>query len=186
MAKAKSPKQILDGLVKECRNSYARWDRLYYMGGSDPFGTDGENLELVRNHIIYYKREIAELCEQNGFDIPDLPETPPEVDRNYMARADKIRENAKKALAIYKQDPNYQRLCKESETLTEKQKKESSITAVIRYAKGLENAIENDDLVTMRRHERPVHYQERFKDCIKRVAEIKAEEPKENEQISWF
>ena len=186
MAKAKSPKQILDGLVKECRNSYARWDRLYHFGGSDPFWSDGVNLNLVRNHIIHYKRNIEELCTLNGLDMPSLPETPPEVDQNYMARADKIRENAKKALLIYQQDPNYQRLLQEVKTLTEKQKEKTCITAVIRYAKGLENAIENDDLVTMRRHERPVRYQESFKDCIKKVTEIKAEEPKENEQISWF
>lgn len=186
MAKEKTPEQKLNELITECRNSYARWDRLYHIGGSDPLWTDGVNLNLVRNHVIYYKREIAELCEQNGFDIPDLPETPPEVDQNYMARPDKIRENAKKALLLYQQDQNYQRLCKEVKTLTEKQKEKTCITAVIRYAKGLEQAIENDDLVTMRRHERPVRYQESFKDCIKRVAEIKAEEPKENEQISWF
>lgn len=186
MTKTKSPKQILSELVKECRNSYARWDRLYYMGGSDPFATDGENLRLVRNHILYYKREIAELCEQNEFDILDLPETPPEVDQNYMARADTIRENAKKALTIYKQDPNYHTLLQQVNTLDEKQKEKTSIVAVIRYAKGLEQAITDDDLINMRRSSYPESYLKAFQECVERVAEIKAEEPKENKQISWF
>ena len=36
-------------------NEYAQWDELFTKGGSDPFWTDGSNLNLVRNHIIYYK-----------------------------------------------------------------------------------------------------------------------------------
>lgn len=44
-------------------------------------------MNLLRNHIIYAKRRITELCEENGIAIPEtfyLP-TPPEVDDDYMA-----------------------------------------------------------------------------------------------------
>ncbi len=40
-------------------NEYARWDELFTKGGSDPFWTDGVNLELTRNHILYYKAQLA-------------------------------------------------------------------------------------------------------------------------------
>lgn len=56
-------------------------------------------MNLIRNHIISYKLEIAEYCEAIGTELPPeyyLP-TPPEVDDNYQAiksgkRAEKIKQ----------------------------------------------------------------------------------------------
>jgi len=69
--------------------------------------------------------------------------------------------------------------------LNKRQIEQTSINYVIGYCKGLEQAIENDDLVTMRRHESYQRYIESFSDCRKRVEEILEEEPKEG-QISLF
>ena len=44
--------------LEELEKAYAQWQRLYENGGSDPFWPDGVNLNLVRNHIIYYKGQI--------------------------------------------------------------------------------------------------------------------------------
>lgn len=41
-------------------NSFARWDELFTNSGSDPFWTDGVSLNIVRNHIIYYKKQLSE------------------------------------------------------------------------------------------------------------------------------
>lgn len=44
-------------------------------------------MNLTRNHILSHKREIREICEENGMNLPEeyyLP-TPPEVDNDYMA-----------------------------------------------------------------------------------------------------
>jgi hypothetical protein len=44
-------------------------------------------MNLVRNHIIYAKSVIAEVCSEIGLSPPVeyyIP-TPPEVDNNYMA-----------------------------------------------------------------------------------------------------
>lgn len=44
-------------------------------------------MNLTRNHIIYYKVKIAELCEKNKLPLPEeyfLP-LPPEADKSYMA-----------------------------------------------------------------------------------------------------
>ena len=43
----------------ELEKSYAQWDEVFTKGGSDPFWTDGVNLELTRNHILYYKEQLA-------------------------------------------------------------------------------------------------------------------------------
>ena len=85
--KKKTPEQELAEHRKEIVERIERWKHLSDYGGSDPFWTDGANMELVRNHIIYYKRKISELCEENGLPLPEeyyLP-LPPAVDRNYMA-----------------------------------------------------------------------------------------------------
>lgn len=76
-----------------------QWNYILENGCNDPFWPDGTNLNLTRNHIISYKREIAEYCEATGVELPPeyyLP-TPPEVDENYMAvkkgeRADRIKQ----------------------------------------------------------------------------------------------
>lgn len=76
----------------------AHWHDLKANGCSDPFWPDGVNLNLVRNHIIYALRQIAEMRASDGqlslFDLP-APEVsdvmqdqciPPVVDDCYMAR----------------------------------------------------------------------------------------------------
>ena len=65
----------------------AGWNYINKNGCNDPHWPDGENMNLVRNHVIYVKNQIHELCEKNGLKIPDeayLP-TPPEIDNCYMA-----------------------------------------------------------------------------------------------------
>ena len=44
-------------------------------------------MNLSRNHILCYKREVERLCAENGFEPPIeyfIP-TPAEVDNSYMA-----------------------------------------------------------------------------------------------------
>lgn len=40
-------------------SDYARWNELFTKGGSDPSWSDGVNLNLVRNQIIYDKQKLA-------------------------------------------------------------------------------------------------------------------------------
>ena len=85
--KKKTPEQELKALCKNIRQEIDHWEDLNRNGCSDPFWSDGCNMNLTRNHIIYAKRQIAEICEDRGISIPDemyLP-TPPEVNDYYMA-----------------------------------------------------------------------------------------------------
>lgn len=47
-----------------------QWNYILEHGCSDPFWPDGANMNLIRNHIISYKREIAECCEATGTELP--------------------------------------------------------------------------------------------------------------------
>ncbi len=47
-------------------DSFVRWEYIRTYGCQDPFYPDGENMNLIRNHIIYGKNRLEELCT----DIP--------------------------------------------------------------------------------------------------------------------
>lgn len=149
--------------------SYARWECLYEYGGSDPFYEDGVNLNLVRNHIIYYKQILEK--ENNLFGLPNAyyRELPPKVDIRYMARPDEIRANAAIAMRRIDEDENLEFIRKQSRNLNEKQLKQLCVPAVIGYAENLRTAIAEDDLVTMRRYEHPDHYLGAFRSLAEKI-----------------
>lgn len=97
-------------LGKELRDSYERWNHILQNGAGDPFWEDGSNMNLVRNHIIYYKRQCeAELLPE------EYPEEyfwglPTEVDNKYMALPEEIRKHAIESLAAYEANEDYQYL----------------------------------------------------------------------------
>jgi len=161
-----------ENLLCELEKAYSHWENLYKNGGSDPSYADGVNLNFVRNHIISYKQRIeAERPEDINSELYQKP-LPPKVDPNYMARADEIREHAKQSLERYKADPDYKYLWRHRNSLSTAEGKATFLPAVLGYVSGLEFAIRDDDLLTMRRHESPDCYIESFHDCAKRVREV--------------
>lgn len=187
MAKTISKKEYL---AAEIRKSLARWNELLEKGGSDPIWADGCNMNLVRGHVISYKRECeAELLPD---DYPEeyFLELPPVVDNKYMARPDEIRKHARESLEAYEADKDYLFLKNAVNRLTEKQKSQISITNVINYVTGLKSFIKNDSLVEMRRHEYPEKYMESFQECRKKAEAILNQEPEEKPlptgQLSLF
>lgn len=85
--KENTPEQQLDLLCSQIIRERDHWNYINENGCNDPFWPDGCNMNLTRNHIISYKRDIAELCEENGMPLPEeyFLKVPPEVDMNYMA-----------------------------------------------------------------------------------------------------
>ena len=151
-------------------SDYARWDELFTKGGSDPFWSDGVSLNMVRDRIIACKAQLAKQ-ENTLFGLPEAyyRETPPEVDYSYMARADEIRENARKAMEIIDADENLKFVREQSPSLSEKQLKQWCIPAIINYAENLRRAIAADDLVIMRRYEQLDRYLESFESAAVRI-----------------
>ena len=77
----------IEDTCKEIRKSFERWKDINRSGCNDPFWTDGVNMNLVRNHIIYYKRQLEDICRSSRCGLPEeyYLAVPPEVDINYMA-----------------------------------------------------------------------------------------------------
>lgn len=150
-------------------NSFARWDFIHEHGCSDPFWADGVNMNLVRNHIMYYKQQLSE--EATLFLLPKAyyREVPPEVDNNYMARPDEIRQNAARSMQIIDADENLKFVQQQSVHLTEKQLKQLCVPAILGYAENLHRAISEDDLLTMRRYENPNGYLESFQSAAQKL-----------------
>lgn len=165
------------------QNEFERWEHLYKKGGSDPFGTDGENLYLVRNHILYYKSKIEETVQNGNYPEVYFRETPPEIDRNYMARKDEIRENAIKTLAIFKKDKNLQFIKRTMASVDEKFLRENGIQNIVNYENTLKKAIAENKLVEMRRYEKADTYLSSFESGAER---LKQYVPPEYLQISLF
>ncbi len=85
--KKKTPEQELKELCKDILREIERWEDINQNGCNDPFWSDGCNMNLTRNHIIYAKYRIAEVCASNKIPIPEeayLP-VPPRVNDYYMA-----------------------------------------------------------------------------------------------------
>ena len=175
-----------ENLTEELTKSFEEWEYLNEHGGSDPFWADGTNMNLVRNHIMYFKNKMM---EEYGADYEKYPEIfyrelPPEVNQNYMARAGEIKDGAAQALEYYISDPNFHYLLSNKGMLTEKEAKQISLYNVLGYASGLAKAIKDGDLITMRRHAgRPEGYLESFAQCATKMMKIIDEKKKEPEQV---
>lgn len=84
-----TPQQELERHRNGITDSIRRWKHLSINGGSDPFWCDGCNMNLVRNHVIYHKQMMIEICDTENLDLPAeyyLP-LPPVVPNGYMANA---------------------------------------------------------------------------------------------------
>ena len=179
-------KNETENLTEELAKSFERWEHLREHGGSDPFYADGGSMNLVRNHIMYYKQKMV---EQYGSDYEKYPEvfyreTPPEVKDSYMARAGEIKDGAAQALEYYLSDPNFHYLFANKDMLTEKEAKQISLYNVLGYASGLARAIKDGDLIAMRRHAgRPEGYLESFAQCASRMMKLIGEKKKEPELV---
>ena len=85
--RAKKPEEKLNEIIMELQKSHDHWKDINENGCNDPAWPDGTNMNLVRNHIIYYRKQIEDLCAEIGTAFPTeyyFP-IPPEVDSGYMA-----------------------------------------------------------------------------------------------------
>lgn len=150
-------------------SAFKGWEQMQRYGGHDPFWEDGYNMNLARNHIIHCKNKLEELSY-----FPEIyyRDTPPEVNSNYMARADEIRKNAKNSLAVYLADKDYQYLVKNAGKIDKKTADKISLGNVLGYVDGLKIFMEEDSLLGMRRHEHAELYIDSFRSCRKKLEKI--------------
>ena len=122
------------------------WEKVWRYGAADNMWTDGITLNSIRKEMLQAKDLIDESCNKEGLVIPD------EIPHSYMANADKIRTQAKRAQQGYLQDKEYQYLCQMERKLTEQQKERTQLVITLGKVRNLIRAIEQDDLVVMREY----------------------------------
>lgn len=102
MAQAKHIHQRTEQDVQaDIFRSWKRWKFIKKNGANDPFHTDGENMNIVRNHIIHHSRELDEIrktpmqLNMFGQELP-MAQTkiPPLVPKSFMAKEKQIRKDA--------------------------------------------------------------------------------------------
>lgn len=111
--KKESPQGQVKRYAEEIVKEIERWKYQHENGCNDPFWSDGCNLNLLRAHVIGYKKDIKNLCDEIGISVPEeyfLP-TPPYTDANYFA--DPESERAKR-IKKYNLCANTERVGKES------------------------------------------------------------------------
>lgn len=176
--KGPSLEKQLEEAIANHAAEYKQWYHYWKYGGSDPFWPDGSNMHLIRNHIIYYKRQMKELCEQIGCDLPECyaEALPPEVDKDYMARRGEIESGAAIALEKFESYPAYRELLTFRTKLSKKQLESICYFNVLGYVEGVRTAIDQKDHVSMRRYGRYEHYLESFDQCLERAKALEPEE----------
>ena len=88
MKKKNAPTAEMQSYADGIRHSIESWKSHKKNGCHDPTYADGTNMNLLRNHVIYYKRQMDELHTQTGVALPPerhLP-TMPYVDPNWFAK----------------------------------------------------------------------------------------------------
>lgn len=86
----KAPSEMMADYAASIIERQAHWMDILENGCNDPYWPDGCNMNLTRNHMIYYKRKIAELYEETGEPKPGeyyIP-LPPEVNDRLMCNQD--------------------------------------------------------------------------------------------------
>ena len=87
-------KQLRENIVQDLKH----WQNLREYGCQDPFWADGVNMNLTRNHIIYYKMRLRELCPDGNLPEEYYLPTPPVVDNNYLAPKGEYFDRRKKSI----------------------------------------------------------------------------------------
>lgn len=175
--------ETVEELTEMLEERYERYEFVLENGSNDPFWADGINLNLIRNHIIYYKSRLKEMILSD--ELPEVyhRKTPDKVDQDYMAHADKIRSNAVAALNKLNSYEHLDELKDAYLYLNQKELCDSGILIAVNRVNGLSQAIKDDDLVEMRCLSRdPDQELKNLNMTYENLCQIKAEE----KQISLF
>lgn len=176
--KGPSAEQRLQEAITSCEASYKQWNNIFENGCMDPSWPDGVNLNLVHNHIHYYKKIIEECSDELGLDYPEVyfRDIPPKVDSDYIAQPERIVSDANEAYKVLSEHPSYKKLLTLRTQFSPKQLEKICFPAVIGYVRNLKNFIARNDLVSMRRYRNYKRYIESFEECLKRAEDLEPEE----------
>lgn len=152
--------------VKELEKAHKHWKDLYENGCYDPSWADGVNLNLVRNHMLNYQKEIENLYSNKEKPSVYFEEIPEEVNDDYMARKDEILKKAISLCDMYCELKEVQDVLSAEEYLSKKEFNDLHIQIDVNCVRGLKQAIHKQDYVEMRCISR------NFEENIHRILEV--------------
>lgn len=164
----------------EIKRSFKLWTELNTKGGDDPGCSDGANMNLIRNHILYYKDQLLRTQHKQ---LPEIyyKETPPEVDNQYMAKGEEILREAKTMYCQIQASVDYQLLISMKRDLDPNQTEQLEAIDIIERIEWLKKAINDRDYIVMRRLVREGVDWEKVKSKV----EILSKLPKPTYQLTW-
>lgn len=157
---------------KELAKKYERWNQFNTYGGSDPFWEDGFNMNLVRNHIIWYRKRCEEELNQADYPEEYFRELPPMVHPKYMADKTGIRRDATQTLKIVIKNPDYLWLKEYPLKHDKVDAKIEKKLSVVKCADRLADAIKEDNLLEMRRFRDSGYWNDRLHEARIQVEKL--------------
>ncbi len=168
--KMPDPKKLSKELGAKIRNERNEYEKLRVHGGQDPFWSDGVNMNLCRNHVIYLRKRIENELDPGDYPEEYFSELPDEMDVNYMANPNGIRKKATVVLKTLKENADFVYLS--GKYSGDPNKETRQCMNVVRYILGLEESVRNDDLIEMRRCQSLEYYVKYLRDSRKKLDEI--------------
>lgn len=167
---------------------YMKYEEVKEKGSSSPIWTDGQELNHIRDSIIYLKKKMESL---NFFPEIYYKETPVQVPQRYMLKAEEIRKKAKETLQMCKESEDYQFIFSHGGLLEEQQRAWICLDGIINDILRMERMIRIDNLVEMKKYSDPAKYLKGFRVCRNGLEELleemedlePPEEPEEPEVI---
>lgn len=170
--------------VSELAKDFEHYQYVLQNGTNDPLWSDGINLNLIRNHIIYDKKMIESLFESNCYPELYFHPTPHEVDDDLMVNEEMIRQNAKKTLEKFNSYLFLDELKCADYYIEPVELVKAGIQQAVNRVRVLEQAIDEDDLVTMRRIS---SHEDEYYECLEKAFDNLCEINEEEErQMSLF
>jgi hypothetical protein len=162
---------IKAGKFDELQKAYNEYFDILENGSDDALWEDGGNMNLCANHFCYYKAQIKETYHRKGWTCLDWihKNLLIEVPNDYMARQEAIRSGAQKALEIFESDKNLSLIRRCIGIISKDERDSIYADTILGYYTKLKDAIEEDDLVTMRLYKNYNLYLDAFKQCADKL-----------------
>ena len=173
-------------LVLKLMAKFLAWENVKTEGSSSPVWTDGQELNHIRDSIIYLKKKMESL---NFFPEVYYTETPPKMPYFYMVNGEEICNRAKETMQICRENDDYQFIFSHGSLLDEQQKSWICVDGILNSIRQMERFIHTGNLVEMKKYSKPDKYLKSFRICRRELEELleeieemkQPEEPREQE-----
>lgn len=162
-------------LMKELEKDYTRWNDVYCNGTTDPSWEDGFNLNLIRNHILIDKQRLERLLPQDQLPKLYFEKDPPEVNNHYMAKKEKILQDALEYYQECIHTEGWNELDNVFDFLDKNDSEQKTMRFLVSRIRGLKSSINRLNYVEMRKFKDPSYDIDRIKKLAQRLNEIQIE-----------